>query len=126
MSRLWMCRNCMDVNESGVATHGRKFTADLPVCPNCGCDRSNPRHAQYIGEVEVIHLDPPDPILNDRGCNRAACDDRIVIGSLRDTPDGSIKPHFGSAHKTSVTCPACKETEAYKSGPEAGHKLRAI
>jgi hypothetical protein len=64
----------MVVNENGVPVVGRRFEADLPVCPNCGCDRSNPRHATYIGEVELIHFDAPDPVLNDRGVNRAACD----------------------------------------------------
>lgn len=82
--KLWLCRNCMVVNENGVPVVGRRFEADLPVCPNCGCDRSNPRHATYIGEVELIHFDAPDPVLNGFLREERVPEILVFFGTKRD------------------------------------------
>jgi len=119
--KLWMCRNCPSDATNGASIPGYKFYSEKPVCPNCGADRANPRHAHYIGECAVIHFDAPDPILHDRGVNVAACDPKIKIGSSCDGPI----PHFGTASRDAVTCQACMETEVFKSGVEGGSTLKA-
>ena len=125
--KLWICRNCLsDPNENGFCAVGRKFEADKPVCPTCGADRSNPRHAPYIGECEVIHFDPPDPILKGRGTNRAACDTSIVIGSPQPHDGVGIKPYFGTAHRNVVNCRACMASEVFVSGAEVEKAIKAV
>lgn len=81
-----------------------EFEADKPVCPACGLDGTNPRYAAYITRLEIIHFDPPDPIIETRGMGYCACDPKLSsTGGRRST----------AAH-AAVTCSACKASAAFK------------
>jgi hypothetical protein len=123
--KLFICRNCFadKPSESGSPVPGYKFYADLPVCPKCTADQRNPRHMHYIAECEVIHFDPPDPVLRDRGTNVAACDPSIKIGGLQEGE--TVKPNFGTGHRSVVNCPKCMESEAFLLGKETEGTLKA-
>lgn len=81
-----------------------EFTSDKPICPACGLDGTNPRYAAYVTRLEVIHFDPPDPIIETRGMGYCACDPNLPStgGGRRST----------AAH-AAVTCKACIDSEAF-------------
>lgn len=109
---LWICWNCTDE----MGRPGKKFEADAPVCP-CGVDGNKPEMTGYIAKCEVIHFDPPHPVLKGRGMRRRVCDDKPIheAGGL------------ASGHPAAVNCGACKRTPEYvlaceKFGEPVPHK----
>lgn len=93
--------------------HGRlifDFEANEPVCPKCGCDARDPRYADTVIQLEVIHFDPPDERLAGKGKNILACNPRRRVGAtVRASGDPTV-----------VNCPACKATDAYQKTVESG------
>lgn len=70
MAKLYKCYNCDDPKRQ---VPGRDFTADKPVCPECGLDGSDPIVAHRIVERRVIHFEPPHPVARDCGMGKIAC-----------------------------------------------------
>ena len=115
---LYVCRN------HPLPAGGFPFEADKPVCPQCGLNRDEkPEYASYIAEREVIHFDPPHPVLIDRGTNRAACSGLPIGGG---DPRMGGKFLFGTPAREAVTCPACRQTDVFKGDQPSGQALRAV
>jgi hypothetical protein len=70
VAKLYKCYNCDDPKRQ---VPGRDFTADKPVCPECGLDGSDPIVAHRIVERRVIHFEPPHPSPSDCGSGKIAC-----------------------------------------------------
>jgi hypothetical protein len=102
---MYRCLNCKG-----------EFQADKPACAACELDATtNPRDAQYIVELAVIHYDPPTRIAG-RGKNVAACDPKIRVGLRAGAGPGAML----SGEKGAVTCPACKASEAFTADADPG------
>lgn len=111
----FLCRNHPD------PAGGAPFEADKPVCPFCGLDRDErPEYRQYIAEREVVHFDPPHPVLLGGGLNKTACGSQPLGGDPRN---GRFV--YASGDRLAVTCPACKLTDAFKSDKPSGARLHA-
>lgn len=112
---LYLCRN-------HPVPGGAPFEADRPVCPHCGLDRdASPEYRSYIADRELVHFDPPHPIIADRGMNRTACSNQPLGGD----PRNGGKTVIASGDREAVTCPACKMTEAFKGDKPSGSRLNA-
>lgn len=82
-----------------------EFTADRPVCPQCGTDGDDPRIKArgFVIPLVILHFDPPSG-LPGMGKNRPACDQTLYVGhnGVRATGEPSA-----------VSCAACKLTEEF-------------
>ncbi len=104
--KLYRCLNCK-----------REFEADKPACEPCGLDPAkNPRDAQYVAELTVVHFDPPTKVVG-RGKNYAACDPRLKIGR----PDTQF-----TGEPTAVTCKACKAVAEYRAAETGETPVGAV
>lgn len=70
MAKFFKCYNCLDPKRQ---VPGFDFTADKPVCPNCGLDAADPIVAHKIVQRRLIHFEPPHPIASDCGTGKIAC-----------------------------------------------------
>ena len=95
--KMFRCLACPD--EAGKP---HEFTAEKPICPRCGLDGTQPRDAELILLLTVIHFDAPSRVPN-RGVGYLACQP--------DTPLG--RGHVATGLPAVVNCPACRETEAF-------------
>lgn len=108
---LWICRNCLsEPNENGVSVVGYPFAGEHPVCPKCGIDGREPEYRAYVHERVPIHFDPPHAVLKDRGLNSTACD-----GTRIGSTDKKGRTVMGTGQRKAVTCPLCRESEAFLS-----------
>ncbi len=72
--------------------------------------------------MTVTHFDPPVDPDNQGGLNHRACDPSISIFA-RFLRNGEPDPwHNGTGALSAVTCPACKETEAFKAALTAAQE----
>lgn len=102
---LYRCQNedCSD------DPHGRlifDFENDVPVCPKCSADARTPYGTNVVIVRVPVHLhvkDPAGPIITPRGRLRVAC-----------SPDASKLPRAATGVPVAATCPACRETDAFK------------
>ncbi len=102
--KMFRCYNC----ENAKGMPGLDFPADAPVCPNCGLDGRDPKFAGLFAPLVCIHFDAPHAVAKNRGVGHAACDPKLPIGTVR-----------GSGHPDAVSCPACRETEAFQAAQKA-------
>ena len=86
------------------------FSSGVPVCPQCGADARKPREEGYIVPLVTIHFDPPDAVLRGRGQGIMACT------GVSWPPGTSV-----SGETAVVTCPACRETDAFKATESKQH-----
>lgn len=100
MANLYRCYNC----ENAQGLIGYDFTAAAPVCPKCGADGTTLEAAQKIVTRQAVHFDPPHGVLRDKGTGKRACDGKPTTG---------LGVH-STGVPTAVTCPACRESEAFK------------
>lgn len=104
--KLFRCYVC----EGKPGMPGKDFAAEVPVCPDCKIDGRVPKYASYVVALKVIHFDPPDPVLGKlqgrlrRGLNHAACNPALPVGKC-----------LASGDPAAVNCPACQQTDIYKS-----------
>lgn len=90
---LYRCLNCR-----------REFELDKPACSHCGLDpAADPRDAQSLVELVVIHFDAPHRSVTGRGVGHAACDPKLKVGS------GVV----ATGEKKAVNCRKCKASPAY-------------
>jgi hypothetical protein len=94
--RIYLCYNCPDARQ----VPGRSFTAEKPVCPQCGLDGTDPRFASLIVQCRVIHFETPHPIAVGRGSGKLAC-------------EAKYSGVMASGHPDVVNCPACRATVAW-------------
>lgn len=93
-----------------------EFDAPRPACAPCGLDATaNPRDAQLLAELAVVHFDPPSKV-EGRGLGRAACDPAVKYGGDR---------RF-TGEPAAVTCPACKASQAFAAAGGANNGVAAI
>lgn len=91
-----------------------EFEAPAPLCPGCKVDGRIKRYAGMIQRLVIIHFDPPDPIIPNRGVNVVACDPNHKVG-------GNI---MATAEHSAVTCKKCKATDVFKATfPDYGGEL---
>lgn len=83
--------------------HGRlifDFEADAPVCPTCGSDgRKDPN---LVIKLVTVHFDPPSHVFG-RGLGHPACN-----------PKKSVRGVMATGDPGSVSCKACKASEAFR------------
>lgn len=103
--KWWKCYNCLDNRNNP----GKAFESDKPVCPDCGIDGTVPRWSGKVVPMSMIHYDPPMDRPASQHHNHAACDSRI-----KTFTDDAV---MLTGERIAVTCPACKETEAFKGSP---------
>lgn len=102
MRRLWRCTNCRDdsgkKNLEFVAVAGEHGKG---VCPKCRAG-SNPRTAERIVALIVIHFDPPSGV-EGVGLGVNAC-----TGEPRQTGQRA------SGVTDAVNCPKCRASTVFK------------
>lgn len=82
-----------------------EFESPTLACAKCGLDPAkNPRDAEWLVKLEVIHFDPPTNVAG-RGKNHAACDPKLTLGGNR---------RF-TGEPVAVTCAKCKASDVYKA-----------
>lgn len=91
-----------------------EFWAEQPVCPQCGLRRDDARLGQFLIPLHVIHFDPPEIPALMKGKNVRACEPAVAIQTPLDTRNNPTR-HGGTGDPRAVTCPQCKETEAFKA-----------
>lgn len=88
-----------------------EFVSETGVCPGCGLNaKDNP---MVVGALVCIHFDPPGDA---RGVGKRyrACDPDCGI-TIQHVHHADVGRHAGSGDPGAVTCPACMDTEIYKS-----------
>lgn len=91
--KLWRCLQCK-----------AEFEAAKPACAACGIDpAADPRDADLITELTLIHFDPPGKRPG-RGAGHAACNSGLKTGHPRCQFSGE---------PTAVNCAKCKASEVY-------------
>lgn len=103
----YRCMGCE--NDRGLP--GREFESATPVCPGCGADARNPRHANHIVELRDIHYDAPSRVKG-VGVGYRACD------PTKRLPDGNgVTGSAFTGEPSAVTCQACLATFAEPPAP---------
>jgi hypothetical protein len=103
---------------------GRFFSA-APRCPQCGLEGNDP-DGKNIVLLVMVHYDPPraanDDVFIDMsgkimgtGKGHRACEPRRSIQAAEDANGVPVPWHAGTGIKAQVTCPACKQTEEFKT-----------
>lgn len=102
--------------------HGKQrhdFAAEFPVCPKCKWDGRKPGFSNGVIALACIHFDPPNQV--------QAYNPNVTHASLKCRACDPAKPiagGHGTGNPTAVTCPACKETPAFKAAIEAWQEGR--
>lgn len=101
---LYRCWNASCATDK-AGRLGFDFDASEPVCPRCGADARQPRTANVVIELAVIHFEPPSPR------------DGIGIGETACKP--GYARHRIARHATSdprvVNCAECRKTEVFRT-----------
>lgn len=102
-------------------------TADAPVCPKCGADARDEEGRHVVHPLAVIHYMLIDrtngKIRTANGRRSVACDPTAadIPVNMRAMRHGGEKPEANATGEpSSVTCPACKASEAWKADADAG------
>jgi len=117
-TKLLRCLNPLCADERGQP-HG--FVSPEPKCPKCGIEAKHPRFGGMIQRLAKIHFDPPAGVPG-FGCGHRACETTRTIAAQADAAGNPEPFHGGTGDPDAVTCPECRETEAWKQAHEAVHE----
>ena len=90
-----------------------RFQSEGWACPQCGLPMKDPKLGDKIMRLTMVHFDPPSEWPG-MGLHYRACDPSIGI-QVAPAQNGMPNPwHAGTGDPRQVSCPKCKDTEAYK------------